>query len=353
MDKIKKNITADNIFFLIGLIALSAMIYKIGLGSIFENIKQTGWWFLPILAVWAIAYMFNTTSAMLIIRDGSPESYNIKFATLYKITISTFAYNAATPIGLAGGEPYKIMELKKYIGTTKATSSVILFSMMHFVSHFCFWMFSILLVIIYVPMQEGWLGLFATTFGICLLLIYLFSIGYRNGIVSNALNFFAKIPFIKNKIKKIKEEKKDEIELIDQQIAALHGERRWRFYLSLCIEFFSRIFTCSEIYFMFIAFGHPISYIDCILIMAFTSLFANVLFFTPLQLGTREGGFLLAFGGLGLTSSWAISISLITRIRETVWMMIGLLLTKTTIKDGSKLLKQTSDKAEEKPTIHF
>lgn len=104
---------------------------------------------------------------------------------------------------------------------------------------------------------------------------------------------------------------------------------------------------------MFIAFGHPISYIDCILIMAFTSLFANVLFFTPLQLGTREGGFLLAFGGLGLTSSWAISISLITRIRETVWMMIGLLLTKTTIKDGSKLLKQTSDKAEEKPTIHF
>ena len=343
MGVFKKRISAENLFFVIGVVALVVMVYKIGIFPIVDNIKQTGWWFLPILLVWAVAYLLNTTSAMLIIRDGSPESSNIKFLNLYKITISTFAYNAATPVGLAGGEPYKIMELKKYIGTENATSSVILFSMMHVVAHFSFWMFSILLAIFYVPMSGKWIAALSVTFGICLLLVYVFFLGYRKGLVSNVLNILAKMPFLKGKIGKIREEKLDCIQLIDKQIASLHGERKRRFYLSLGIELFSRVFTCSEIYFMFLAFGHPVGYVDCILIMAFTSLFANILFFTPLQLGSREGGFLLAFGGLGLASSWAISISLITRIREAIWMLIGLLLAKITIRDGSRLLEKRED----------
>lgn len=339
MGVFKKRISAENLFFVIGVVALVVMVYKIGIFPIVDNIKQTGWWFLPILLVWAVAYLLNTTSAMLIIRDGSPESSNIKFLNLYKITISTFAYNAATPVGLAGGEPYKIMELKKYIGTENATSSVILFSMMHIVAHFSFWMFSILLAIFYIPMSGKWIAALSVTFGICLLLVYVFFLGYRKGLVSNVLNILTKIPFLKGKIGKIREEKQDSIQLIDKQIASLHGERKRRFYLSLGIEFFSRVFTCSEIYFMFLAFGHPVGFLDCILIMAFTSLFANILFFTPLQLGSREGGFLLSFAWLGLASTWAISISLITRIREALWMLVGLLLAKITIRDGSRLLE--------------
>ncbi|MCB9018671.1 MAG: flippase-like domain-containing protein [Prevotellaceae bacterium] len=335
MSKIKKLLTPQNIFLFIGLGALLVMIYKIGIGAILKNIQQTGWWIFPILIVWGIAYLFNTISAMLIIKDGSPESHNVKFPTLYKITVSTFAINSATPIGLAGGEPYKIMELKPYLGITKATSSVILFSMMHFVSHFCFWMVSILLIILYLPMKDGWMGLLISIFAVCLSLTYVFFMGYKKGMVMNCMNILGKIPLIREKIQRITDEKRDNIEMIDKQIASLHGKHKRRFYLSLGIEFFTRIFTCAEIYFLFLALGHPISYVYCILIMAFTSLFANILFFSPLQLGTREGGFMLAFGALGYTSAWAISISFVTRIRELFWMLIGMAVMKVTIKDGS------------------
>jgi hypothetical protein len=71
-----------------------------------------------------------------------------------------------------------------------------------------------------------------------------------------------------------------------------------------------------------------VSFTACILIVAFTSLFANIFFFSPLQMGTREGGFALSTGGLSIPSAFGLYTSLITRVRELVWIIIGVLLMK-------------------------
>lgn len=55
-----------------------------------------------------------------------------------------------------GGEPYRIMELTPYVGASKATSSVILYVMMHIFSHFCFWFFSIFLYLALRPVDIAW-----------------------------------------------------------------------------------------------------------------------------------------------------------------------------------------------------
>jgi hypothetical protein len=64
------------------------------------------------------------------------------------------------------------------------------------------------------------------------------------------------------------------------------------------------------------------------LILSFTSLFANLLGFLPLQLGGREGGFAISVSALGMTSALGMFISIICRVRELFWAIIGLALMK-------------------------
>ncbi|MCQ4902172.1 UPF0104 family protein, partial [Phocaeicola vulgatus] len=63
-------------------------------------------------------------------------------------------------------------------------------------------------------------------------------------------------------------------------------------------------------------------------IMAFTSLFANLFFFSPMELGAREGGFALAVVGLAIPGAFGVYTGLITRVRDLIWCVIGVFLMK-------------------------
>jgi hypothetical protein len=78
--------------------------------------------------------------------------------------------------------------------------------------------------------------------------------------------------------------------------------------------------------------GMASTYGGAFLVVAFSSLFANLLFFSPMQMGTREGGVYLALQWLlpSILASElfgiAVSICFATRIRELFWILVGLLM---------------------------
>ena len=93
-----------------------------------------------------------------------------------------------------------------------------------------------------------------------------------------------------------------------------------------------------EIMFMLLLFGAPLewmTYVQSVLILAFTSLFANLLGFIPMQLGGREGGFAMSTAQLGLTGETGLFISIICRVRELFFTSLGLLLMKVKCEGSS------------------
>ena len=74
--------------------------------------------------------------------------------------------------------------------------------------------------------------------------------------------------------------------------------------------------------------AYEISFVHAYLIVSIATLIANIFFFAPMQMGTREGGFVLATTTLALPAGAGVYIGLCTRIRELFWIFVGVILTK-------------------------
>lgn len=342
-----------NIFFLIGLIAIVVMCFtfEVSFIDLWKYITTAGYWLVAILLLWLFLYMLNALSWRIILKDSGPV--NVPYWKLLKWTITSFALNTVTPVGLAGGEPYKILELKQYVGIQRATSSVLLFAMMFIFAHFSFWATAIVTYIILgilglMPMDTLTTTLLFLMSLFCSGGMYLFCRGYKNGMVVKLIKLLSYIPGLTNWAKRYAVEHEEDLRNIDNQISQLHGQNRKSFWLTYLIEYVGRMLQSLELVFIIfictpelsfsisslesnittILHHTPEAFLHSFLILAFTSLFANLLFFLPLQLGGREGGFTMSTSQMGMTSEMGLFISIICRVREVFWTAVGLLLMK-------------------------
>ena len=130
----------QNGFFLFGIVVLVIMVTQLDFAEVWNGLQHAGYWFFAVVILWAFLYIFNTSSWYIIIKSQTKgdDKRMVPFWYLYKLSVSGFALNYATPGGLMGGEPYRIMELTPRIGVERATSSVLLFVMTHIFGSGCY-----------------------------------------------------------------------------------------------------------------------------------------------------------------------------------------------------------------------
>ncbi len=317
-----------NLFFLIGIALLGVMLFSLDMSwsEIWTNVCRAGYWLPFNIALWAVIYVMNAASWYVIINDSIHT--RVSFLYIYRLTISGYVLNYVTPLGLLGGEPYRVMELAPLVGRAKAASSVILYSMMHVFSHFWFWLLGVVLFVVAYPVDWGMgilLGVIAT---VCLLVIYFFMKGYHNGLVVKTFRLLSHIPYVNRWSRRFHERHAEALQRIDTQIAALHAQRKSTFYLSLGLELLARIVSSIEIYVLMRILTPEVTLVDSILIMAFSSLLSNLMFFMPMQIGAREGSIALMAERLHLTAGYGLFTGLLCRVRELCWIVIGLILIK-------------------------
>ncbi|MGA0556029.1 lysylphosphatidylglycerol synthase transmembrane domain-containing protein [Larkinella sp. VNQ87] len=317
------------LFFTLGIGTLVYMMSVMGFREIGLSITKTGIWFVPVVGSWLVIYVLNALAFSAIIQEPQLPESRLPFWQVLRITIAGYAINYITPFVALGGEPYRIMELKPALGVRKASSSVILYSLMHMFSHIVFWLVSIVLIVAFLPITNLMLWGCGVLLLVGLGLGYWFIRVYQHGFTVRTVRLLEKLPVVGRKARTLAQEKGETLQEIDHQIRVLYADRKPRFYASLLLEFIGRVVGCLEIYFIARALNLDMSVVESLIVSSGSSLFANLIFFFPMQLGTREGGLALALRWIGFPAGSGVFMGVIMRIREFVWILIGLALLKT------------------------
>ena len=316
---------------LFGIVSIAVMLltFDDGYEQIKDNLLHAGLFLPAVIGVWVFIYLCESRAFQLIVNSGKMEKH-MHFRHALKLTISGFAFSCTTPFGL-GGSPYRMMEMSKYVGIPRAMSNVVLYSMMQILSQFLLWTTGVVVfIVVYFERMNAALWSLSILFLVIFVAaLCVFDYGYRHGLIEKLYCLIVlRIPFVKKRLRRFYDHQKDAMKEIDRHTADLRSEPH-AFWGSLLYEYLSRIIHSFEYFFILIAFGLNIDFTDALLILAFSSLIGNVLFFFPMQLGAREGGVALIVDFLGISSGGVgIFASFYTRIREIFWMCVGVSLVK-------------------------
>jgi uncharacterized protein (TIRG00374 family) len=318
--------------FAIGCALFSSLVYSYGIGNILHNLRRTGWWFLPIVLVWAAVYFCNALAWFVILRDHRSD---IRFGTIFRLSITAFALNYVTPFLSLGGEPYRTAALNGKVEKHRAVSSVILYNMVRWLAHFLFWLSAVAAAFFTVnitPVIALVLGLICVALMLC---IWFFISRHKHGIFESLIGWMSGRSLLRRYVRKL-EPHRSSLHVIDEQIRQLYQDQRRTLYLSVALEYISRVIASCEFFFILKALGYAPTFLETFYINAATSFILNMLFFVPFELGTREGGLLLVMQSLAYAQGIGIFIGLVNRLRELVWILIGMALMLKTDKRSSQ-----------------
>ena len=324
------------IFLSIGIIGIAVMVFTSDLSNVEWSLFTTGDFALlmaELFGVWFVIYVLHTLTYRIILRE---EGKKIDLPHLFKITMTGFALNNVTPAGLVGGEPYRIMELKKYCSTESSASATFSFTVLYAAGHLLLWDTGFIVYLAMGLPGSAFIDILMFITGGFNVLATFFLIFLRINIVYPVMRFLTKLPLIGKKLVPLVEKNKNTFIEIDNLINSFH--RDWfRFFVVLIIQYGTRLLEALE-YFLIIKFFisgvGSITYWGGLLVMSTCSLVGNLLFIIPMQAGSREGGMALALHFLyeedGLVSTLALPVGIVYRLREFTCTLIGIIMVAAT-----------------------
>jgi hypothetical protein len=244
---------------------------------------------------------------------------------LYTVTVAGFALNFVTPMLNVGGEPFKIAAVAPWLTTRRAAGSVIIHNGLRGLSFLLSWLTAIVLGFVMLPRDGLTDLLLAVAALVGLALTALLLAAHRHGGLARVLNALHRVP-LGARVARVFEPWRELLVQMDGQITQFYHQYPGRFVRALSLEYLSRCLYMGEYYLIAISIGLPIGYLEAYLIGGLASLVQNVLFVVPFEIGSKEGTLYLLFQMLGLDPRLGVYTAIVTRLRDLVWIGLGLLL---------------------------
>ena len=309
--------------FLLGVAVFGYLVTQIGIGQLASDEGRTGFMFVPIVLLYSLVYACSARAWQLTMGESNRPS----FWRTYAVTISAGALNFLTPVVNAGGEPFRVAALAPWLGTRRAAGSVILHRMLHSFAYVLVWFTAIVLAFALLPRETpnavlimlGVVGL------VLLCILALIMSAHRSGVLERLLNWMGRVPLLRRLAARLEPKRTMLVEL-DQQITEFYHRQPRRFVQAILLEYLSRCIFMVEIVLIVASLGYRLSYLSAFAIGGLEGLAGNLLFVVPFEIGAREGAYVALFSLFGMDPQLGLYTSLVSRIRDFVWIGLGLLL---------------------------
>lgn len=304
-----------------GCLLLGWAVSTVDMASVATLLKKLGGGFFIIFLIYAGVTWLDTMSWKCNFRPQ--EAKLISNGNLWRIRQIGEAYNVITPFATLGGEPVKAQLLKENQGLSlkQGASSLIIAKTTFLVGLILFFIPGIFMIMksSEIPGEFKTISLVGMTiFSTSILLFFVFQITGTLGKVCAWLGQKINNPGLKKTLY--------ELEHLNELFSSFYGKFSARVVKAVILAFLGWVVGLAEMYVTLHFLGFSVSLYELWIMEAMAQLVKIGSFMIPLSLGAQEGGLILIFTALGYPANLGLTVSLVRRIRELVWVGLGLAL---------------------------
>ncbi|MEM5315280.1 flippase-like domain-containing protein [Paraburkholderia sp. JHI869] len=289
-----------------------------GLGSVTGALAAAGWGLVLVAAFHVVPLALDAGAIAVLFGKG--ERVDQRDALLARWTGESV--NSLLPAGQIGGPVAMVRQLgQRGMSMRDAAAAITVSTTLQAVAQIVFAVFGIVLFSAYAangaPRDLGVAALIATA--VLGGLIALFYVAQRRGLFGRLLRLASKV-FGKRDWSTLA----TRADAIDEAVKSLYAQRG-RVAASFALSLVGWLVGTVEVWLALRFLGHPVGWIDALLLESIGQAIRGAAFAIPGSLGVQEGGYLLLAPLVGLPPEAALALSLAKRAREILLGLPGLL----------------------------
>lgn len=302
----------------IGTALFIALLAWQGLGSVTGALAAAGWGLVLVAAFHIVPLALDAGAIAVLFGKGARVDQ--RDALLARWTGESV--NSLLPAGQIGGPVAMVRQLaQRGMSMRDAAAAITVSTTLQAVAQIVFAVFGIVLFSAYAtngaPRDLGVAALIATA--VLGGLIALFYVAQRRGLFGRLLRLASKV-FGKRDWSTLA----TRADAIDEAVMSLYAQRG-RVAASFVLSLAGWLVGTVEVWLALRFLGHPVSWIDALLLESIGQAIRGAAFAIPGSLGVQEGGYLLLAPLVGLPPEAALALSLAKRAREILLGLPGLL----------------------------
>lgn len=307
------------LFFLIGLVLLSFVIRRFGGWELWETFSQIGWKIIFILILPLSWYMAQALAWYVVMEE---TGQHVSYWSLLNIKLSGESINTLTPVSWMGGDPVRIMMLRKRMPGTLSTAATVLDRTMQSLAVVVFLLIGLSVAWLTIDLPQNWEYVFPGLTLLLIVMVAFFIYRQKKGIFKHLTKILDLIGLKRLNTTHLQEK----TEALDKRIAQFYGEHPQRFLQALGLHVLGRLLGVLEIFYIAQFLGIPLGLSGALLLASLTVLVNMMFVFIPGSIGVMEGAYGAILHVLGQEAVAGVAIQLVRRLRTIFWIFVGLVL---------------------------